>query len=676
MSENKKRKRNKKTKLNSNDKERQTFGISADLDNTEVIDKKGIVKDLLWERMGRTTSKINKKFEDLLSSNTLPRCAASKMKKLRGSFRHKNRMEEEEEVERMRVEGVESRQTVSDTNSLARFSDKVANDSGFYDTSLARLDESLCESSSSTTTSHLHTMDESICSDDHQDVGNASAAALNLRPLYFEVPDSSGGGILHRRPQVLDRLTGLLCRGCSRGAVITGAAGTGKTSVLLDLVQNSFFGGYASTDYLHARVVGYHFLTAGDQLTQDLAHLIHSLAAQLSQHPALTAYRDLLLADSDMAGLLSIRRLREDPGRGLEVAILEPLRRLHRAEEIDLDMGIILVDGLDQEHSRSNSVIADFLAKNILRFPSWLKLVLTHRTESMPLTALTSLPYIRLDLEEDNGVQSELMDYLESRIFSSETLLTSLTQSVPKQRKNMMIAKFVTFVHDQAEGSWLYARLVLDLISLGYLSVKSESFSFVPRSLAEVFHLYLSFRFPTAGSYALVKSIFSVCLASSGRPVSLAEVGRVLRSSVPEAGDTSLLRDEYAKVSDLLVTRSDNTLLFLHPELAEWLTAAGGHRFHVPPVTGHNHFMWFYDRRRVAHTADVLELAHHLDKTDLFDINNCEYFSNWDRKYLYLAYKVETATPLAKSLRLSECSSFISDGCLSLLKLALKTTKA
>ena len=592
--------------------------------------------------MGRTSSKINKKFEDLLSSNTLPRCAASKMKKLRGSFRPKK----EENIINLPPLYIDS-ETLSNSNSIANFSDKICNDSGYFDT-LTTMDESLCESSRSS----LHMLDESICADEL----DMSADMLQLRPLYFEVP---GDHVIHRRPQVLDTLVRLLEK--NRGAVITGSSGSGKTSILLDLVQNSYFGGYTSTDSIHSRVVGYHFMQPQDPLTLDLAHFLHSLAAQLSQHPALRAYRDLLLADSNLASLLTIERLRESPSESLEKAILNPLRRLQREDEIEVDEAIILVDGLDQELNLTN-VIADFLAKNVLRFPSWLKLVVTHRSERTKLTNLMSLPYIRLDLEDDS-VQSELMEYIEARIFSSETLVANITHSVPR-RKNMMIAKFVEFIHNHADGSFLYAKLVLDLITLGYLSIKTESFTFVPRSLAEVFHLYLSFRFPTTASFRVARDIFSVVLAST-KPMTLASVSRVLRPT-----DLVSVREEYTKIADLLVTRSDGSLLFVHPEVAEFLLE-DGHRFNVSAVAGHNMFMWFYARKRITRTAEVLELVHHLDKTNLFD-QNCEYFSNWDRKYLYLSYKVETGS-LKKSVKLSDFNHFFDAGCRSLLTLALGT---
>ena len=117
--------------------------------------------------MGRTSSKINRKIEDLLSTNTLPKCAGSSIKKLRKVLNKEQFSKPENVSIQTDIE------TLSDTCSGAtNFSDRLINDSGYFDTALSTLDESFDDSFS---TPVKHT-------------GTFHTVPLRLRPLYFEVP--------------------------------------------------------------------------------------------------------------------------------------------------------------------------------------------------------------------------------------------------------------------------------------------------------------------------------------------------------------------------------------------------------------------------------------------------------------------------------------------------------
>ena len=542
------------------------------------------------------------------SSSTLPRVATKKIKNL-----HRSLMDDfvTKSAAGSSTDVVRSAETLSTGDSLRNFSDKMlGDDSGYFETfdTATNLETSFDDSS-------LVTYDEENL--------------LPLRPLYFEVPGAGDGRI---RSHVTEQLRSLLRT--HRGAVISGASGSGKTSTILALVQGSSFGLQPSDCRLQRSVVGFHFLHCSDPATTDLARFIHSLAAQMSQHPALRAYRDLLLESPELQDLLSVSAVRKDPKVSLEKAVLEPLRELYRGDRLELEQGIILVDGIDQDiedNNNNNNSIADFLSMNILRFPVWLKVVVTHSSSRPELSSLMHLPTINLNLDEEEN-QVQFLDHLETRIFSSERILSNIVSSNPR-RKNLLTAKLVEFLQEKSHGSYLFSNLFLDLLEQGYLTVKSESFSTVPQTLEELFHLKLSLRFPCSSSYTLVSDLFSIVL-SSYRPPTLQEVSRMLGTN---------LKDEYLKVSDLLSTRSDGSLMFVHPSLEAWLRD-GSHRFvPAPAVAAHNLYVRhaYYSHADLRRTNDVLEFVHHLAGSNLFVQDKDESVSETDRKFLFLRYMVD-----------------------------------
>ena len=559
--------------------------------------------------MGRTSSKINRKFDDLLTNNTLPKCASSSIKRI------KKVLKEEKLEHPKNVSPKVDLETFSDSCSgVTNFSDRLINDSGYFDTAPSILDDSFADDVFSTPVKHADSQ------------RTLQEEPLRLRPLYFEVP---GMDRLLRREEILETIEGFLKN--SRGVVLTGVSGSGKTSVILDLVQRSFFGGNPDSSVLASRVVGYHFLVPEDPKTLDLARFLHSLAAQLSQHPALEAYKDLLQADPNLREILTLDSLREAPQVGLERGILNPLYKLYRQDRIHMNQALILLDGLENEVGVKSNTIANFLSRNILRFPDWLKLVVSHRCDRSDLTSLMHLPCVSLNMEESLGIQNDLQEFIETKLFASTRILSNISHSNPK-KTNRLLAKLVQFILNQAEGSFLYAKLILELIRDGFLTLRSDSFSQLPQNLDEVFHLMFSIRFPSNTAYRnVIAEVLSVVVAST-KPLTLSEVYRLLETDL----SFPTLQEEYAKIKDILVTRSDETLMFLSFEIRSWLSKE--HRFKVK--AGHNLFIKHLYSQPIQRTFLVHQFVHHLANSDLFE-HKCDFVSNEDKKHLLLTFKVD-----------------------------------
>lgn len=174
---------------------------------------------------------------------------------------------------------------------------------------------------------------------------------LTLKPIFFEVPLQEPDPIFIGRHWLIKEMEEILGSN-NPGIIIHGQPGTGKTAVILQLVEYSCFGrrrepGYeqgklalgqprAATGphcllllsdsylcngkdrpsvtgsqniycqmnlvserirHLASHVVAYHFCQSDNNNTCLVPDFIHSLAAQLCQAPQLSAYREYLLSE-------------------------------------------------------------------------------------------------------------------------------------------------------------------------------------------------------------------------------------------------------------------------------------------------------------------------------------------------------------------------------------------
>jgi hypothetical protein len=519
------------------------------------------------------------------------------------------------------------------------------------------------------------------------------ADELRLRPLFFEVPStttSAGPQLLLSRPSLLAAVDVHLSN--ARGVVLAGAAASGKTSAILDLVLRSAFGGggrsankhsglttetFPLADRLAGELVGYHFLQKADAAaTCDPGRFVHSLAAQLSQHPALTAYSQYLQSRPQLAALLAPAVLAQHPGRGLEQAILTPLSELYRRGAIRLRRAIIVIDSLhegdnfhaaDQEENfasttwcdddsahfttktteNSSNSLADFLSRHLLKFPHWLKLIVSVDSKHKNLVDLMHLPHVNLDA---SALQEEaFLECIESRLFYPQA--ADVFIAFATSRRPAMTARLVQLLMNNAAsdnngggGGFLYLRLVLDQLIAGQLVLKSEAMRLLPHNLAEALQLYFNLHFPTAASYGLVRDLFAVCLTSP-RPRSLAEATEILGSSGSSVTYREVVQSQ-GRVADLLALRSDGSLMFQHSLVEAWLTGPSAGRFRVSLRRGHGlmvrHLDLVIGSGHLRPSVDlVLEFTYHLAGCDLFRASEASALSVMDLKWLYLNFKVD-----------------------------------
>lgn len=230
---------------------------------------------------------------------------------------------------------------------------------------------------------------------------------------------------------------------------------------------------------LASHVVAYHFCQADNNSTCLVPDLIHSIAAQLCQAPQLIAYREYLLSEPHLQGSLSQRECTVDPDLALSRGILEPMLSLRKAGRLPEVSMVVLIDAIcEAEYHRPDrgDTIASFLARHAPNFPSWMKIVCTVRSELRECAKI--FPYTRVCLDRSaSGVSigRDLSEYISHRTAQSAVIKANVTAGASGKECGGQ-SRFGNHLISLSGGSFLFAKLTLDLIESGHLVAKSASY--------------------------------------------------------------------------------------------------------------------------------------------------------------------------------------------------------
>ncbi|KAL4112593.1 hypothetical protein QTP88_016346 [Uroleucon formosanum] len=461
---------------------------------------------------------------------------------------------------------------------------------------------------------------------------------LVLKPLFFEVPQQESDPLFLGREWLVQDINRAMLHAQSSGVAVTGLPGTGKTAFVLQLVEHSCFGRLKSNvsdvsasqssivsedvKSLASRVVAYHFCQADNNSTCLIPEFVHSLAAQLCQAPQLNMYRQHVLTELNLQDSLSMRECIVDPDAAFTRGVLEPLSSLSRlANTIGTDGLVIVIDGLcEAEYHRPDhgDTIASFLVKHMPKFPTWLKVIVTLRTnleDALPPLPLTKICVDVTSANKENVIK-DMMDYISFRVTNSASIQNNLIAGTTGQ------LKFCQHLQAASNGSFLFAKLTLDLIERGHLVAKSQSFKVLPVTLAQIYQLHFNLRFPTTSSFEKVVDILSVCLAAL-YPLTILEIYYSVNSlNVDEFISWEAFLQRFKLISGLLIKRLDNTYMFFHPSFREWLMRredSESKKFVCDLRNGHLGIALRFSRLQAPLDSEkTLELGHHILKAHLY----------------------------------------------------------
>ncbi|XP_078084428.1 protein TANC1 isoform X2 [Mustelus asterias] len=504
-----------------------------------------------------------------------------------------------------------------------------------------------------------------------------------LKPLLFEVPSITTDSIFIGRDWLFQKIDENLNDGVSlenKGTIIVGNVGFGKTAIISRLVALSCHGGrmrqiasnsssvfskntnlhqelplsqlpqisspFRSTNTLNdgsfpgtpelqrrreealkrlaAQVVAYHYCQADNTYTCLVPEFVHSVAALLCRAPQLAAFRDFLLKESHIQSILSLRSCVQDPMAAFKRGILEPLANLIKEKKIPVDNYIILVDGLNEAEFHKpdyGDTIASFITKIISKFPSWLKLVVTVRTNLQEITSL--LPFVKLSLDDfpaNEDINRDLNAYIHHRINSSDGILSNIFLS--GKTDTITVSKVSNHLIMRSQGSYLYLKLTLDLFEKGHLVIKSASYKVVPVSLSELYLLQCNMKFLTHTSFEKSLPVLNVALASL-HPLTDEQIYQAINAGCVK-GDLEWedFQQRMESLSCFLIKRRDKTRMFCHPSFREWLVwRADGENmdFLCDPRSGHALMAFMFSRQEgKLNRQQTVEFGHHILKAHIF----------------------------------------------------------
>ena len=495
-----------------------------------------------------------------------------------------------------------------------------------------------------------------------------------LKPLFFEVPNAEPTTVFVGRQwlfrEVSEHLNSPLPT--NKGVIIVGSQGSGKTATILQLVDYSCFGrsshdnnyeessvysnyssqmslnsnnsiygslngnGNYSMKMLASQVVAYHFCQSDNSPTCLVPEFVHSIAAQLSQAPQLTQFYQLILNDSNLQSTLSLPGCVADPSQAFVKGILEPLNSLRMAPGTNC---LIVIDGLcDAEIHRPDhgDTISSFISKHLHQFPSWLKILGTVRSSLQDIAK--NLPFQRISLDKtdvDERLNKDMQDYVLYRINKSPVIQQNIKPTTTKTESpssTSPVARFTNFmVGTAARGSFLYAKMTLDLIERGHLVIKSAtSFNVLPLSVSEIFLLEFNLKFPSAKSFEKVQDILSTSLAALNplTPLELYHSITALQQNANLSWGEFLIR--FSALNGFLLRRADDTVMFFHPVFREWLIRRNpgqSNKFLCDPRNGHAAIAFRMCRNETPLSPDkTLELGHHILKAHIYKNHNADEF--------------------------------------------------
>ncbi|XP_062953558.1 protein TANC1 isoform X1 [Cynocephalus volans] len=540
-----------------------------------------------------------------------------------------------------------------------------------------------------------------------------------LKPLLFEVPSITTDSVFVGRDWLFHQIEEHLRNtelAENRGAVVVGSVGFGKTAIISKLVALSCHGSRmrqiasnspgpsprtsdpaqdlpftpllspsSSTSgpnaakmpagagsgtpenprpredaakYLASKVVAYHYCQADNTYTCLVPEFVHSIAALLCRSHQLAAYRDLLIKEPQLQSMLSLRSCVQDPVAAFKRGVLEPLTNLRNEQKIPEEEYIILIDGLNEAEFHKpdyGDTLSSFITKIISKFPAWLKLIVTVRTNFQEI--ISALPFVKLSLDDfpDNkDIHSDLHAYVQHRVHSSQDILGNI--SLNGKADAALIGKVSSHLVLRSLGSYLYLKLTLDLFQRGHLVIKSASYKVVPVSLSELYLLQCNMKFMTQSAFERALPILNVALASL-HPMTDEQIFQAINAGhIQGEQGWEDFQQRMEALSCFLIKRRDKTRMFCHPSFREWLVwRADGENtaFLCEPRNGHALLAFMFSRQEgKLNRQQTMELGHHILKAHIFKgLSKKTGISSSHLQALWIGYSTEGLSAALASLR-------------------------
>ena len=391
------------------------------------------------------------------------------------------------------------------------------------------------------------------------------------------------------------------------GVLIIGDPGTGKSALSAQLVCSRI-----SSRTIHDHILGYHLCKHSDKNTQNAGKFVRNLARMIARR--IPEY-DFFVSNSSyiLRSLHTDCVNNQDPMGCFEQAVLSPLKSL---TNVPRENWYLVIDALDEclTQTEFRLSIVYLLNNKLSRFPSWLKLVMTSRNESIISFNLRSIKRLIIDPEDSRNTE-DIELFLTTRFYQNGPLLHSV-KAWFRDASLEKTDRLISILLSKSQGNFLFVKEMIRHWEASR-NIKSDPYA-LPETLEELYHNYFQRLYHGEEHFKPVRRILELLVATF-QPLTPKEIFDVLRVQEANLEKEYDFQNRMKELGHFLRYGKDDTVTLFHLSLTEWLTSDNGRngKFYVSRKKGHNALCDFYfkcvaERGKRALLKYSLPLAQHI----------------------------------------------------------------
>ena len=391
------------------------------------------------------------------------------------------------------------------------------------------------------------------------------------------------------------------------GVFITGDPGTGKSALTAQLICSRKSG---RTFYDH--VLGYHLCRRYERNTQNGGKFVRNLADMIARR--LPEYGYIVADNSQVQRSLNNDCVtNKDFVRCFQEAILKPLELLKNKPK---ENWYVVIDALDECVTQSETArnIVHLLDKK-LRFPSWLKLVMTSRKETS--SSMNSNNFIKLKINPaDTRNIQDIETFLAARLFQDDPFIIGRPIKVwfgDNSTRNT--ARLTSVMLSKSQGNFLLAKEMLHFWETSRAEI-IDLYS-LPGTLGELYKRQFERLYSRPEKFEPLRRVLELLVASF-EPISEKEIFDILRGK-GNLEEPLVLKYRMKELGHFLRYKENDRVTLYHPSFKEWLTRESNTNgpFYVREKKGHEMFCDYYfrlinDGHKPSLPEYILNLAQHI----------------------------------------------------------------
>jgi len=308
--------------------------------------------------------------------------------------------------------------------------------------------------------------------------------------------------------------------------ILTGQAGTGKTAIA---AWNACFSSH---------VASFHICRYGDRHMSDPRRWILSAAYQLSLF--LPAYHNHL-CEINLENVVSYY----DNRTLFDSLFVQPFYRIQWKH---FPSALFVMDGLDQATHQKKNTLAELLAAEWGRTPSFMKLLVTTRDEVEVITPLETLAPERINISNKNH-DMDARQYITRYMH-------------PYTPDDMTVEQATEIIFERSEGIFLYIEWLRRELAQGRIG--PYDINKLPQGLSGMYEWLFKTQFYDLDAYRQKIRPLLDAMSAAQEPLSLEMITHLINW---ELHDRRALHD----ILGMLFSVTDNCFHFFHRSLGDWL---------------------------------------------------------------------------------------------------------